>query len=85
MSQVVEKYRINWKMKETGFQSFGEFCFNRIEDVMDSIKQLNKEYPEVEHWVGVKCSNDNSDSPSANSVSVSLDENSSEAVIGLPK
>ena len=81
MSDLVAKYRISWKNRETGFQSCGEYCFNSLEDINSTIEALNNQHPEIDHWADMKYSKDHSDSPPAKR----LVENSSESTIGQPK
>jgi len=65
MLDLVAKYCISWKIRETGFQSSGEFCFNSLEDINRTIEDLNRKHPEIHHWADVKYFNEHSDSAPA--------------------
>ena len=43
-------YRISWKSKVTGCTGNGNYMFT-LEGVTEYIKMLNKEYPELDHWM----------------------------------
>lgn len=43
-------YRISYQVLSTGFSGHGDFCLTK-EDAESWIERLNKEYPDINHWI----------------------------------
>lgn len=43
-------YRISWRMRESQYSGHGDYCLNE-KCATDWITKLNKEYPDMEHWM----------------------------------
>lgn len=49
-------YRISWRVRKSGYSGHGDYCLDE-KCAMDWIVELNKLYPEINHWMEIESTN----------------------------